>query len=104
MEDGTVFTIGAGWALPPGYPHFSTTTIEFVATEGALLIDDTHRDVVLNTLNRGMVLPLSTMPGEQVGHVYQGPMEAGDNSLYRVGGTGASGGGEPPSRRGKSWK
>jgi len=24
----------------------------------------------------GMVLPLSTMPGEQVGHVYQGPMEA----------------------------
>ena len=76
MEDGTVFTIGAGWALPPGYPHFSTTTIEFVATEGALLIDDTHRDVVLNTLQRGMVFPLSTMPGEQVAHVYQGPMEA----------------------------
>ena len=76
MEDGTVFTIGAGWALPPGYPHFSTTTIEFVATEGALLIDDTHRDVVLNTIKDGMVFPLSTMPGEQVAHVYQGPMEA----------------------------
>ena len=52
------------------------TTIEFVATEGVLLIDDTHRDVVLNTMKGGMVLPLSTMPGEQVGHVYQGPMEA----------------------------
>src|ERR687891_361461 len=76
MEDGTAFTIGAGWALPPGYPHFSTTTIEFIGTEGALLIDDTHRDVVLNTMKGGMVLPLSTMPGEQVGHVYQGPMEA----------------------------
>ena len=76
MDDGTAFTIGAGWALPPGYPHFSTATIEFVATEGALLIDDTHRDIVLNTMTRGMVLPLSTMPGEQVGHVYQGPMEA----------------------------
>jgi predicted dehydrogenase len=76
MENGTVFTIGAGWALPPGYPHFSTTTIEFVGTEGALLIDDTHRDVVLNTMNKGMVLPLSTMPGEQVAHIYQGPMEA----------------------------
>jgi scyllo-inositol 2-dehydrogenase (NAD+) len=47
-----------------------------VAAEGALLIDDTHRDVVLNTMNKGMVLPLSTMPGEQVAHVYQGPMEA----------------------------
>jgi predicted dehydrogenase len=76
MEDGTVFTIGAGWALPPGYPHFSTTSIEFVGTEGALLIDDSHRDVVLNTMKGGMVFPLSTMPGEQVTHVYQGPMEA----------------------------
>src|SRR5215470_13280082 len=76
MEDGTAFTIGAGWALPPGYPHFSTATIEFVATEGALLIDDSHRDIVLNTMQKGMVLPLSTMPGEQVGHVYQGPMQA----------------------------
>ena len=76
MEDGTAFTIGAGWALPPGYPHFSTATIEFVGTEGALLIDDSHRDVALNTMKGGMVLPLSTMPGEPVGHVYQGPMEA----------------------------
>ena len=76
MEDGTAFTIGAGWALPPGYPHFSSATIEFVATEGALLIDDSHRDIVLNTMQKGMVLPLSTMPGEQVAHVYQGPMQA----------------------------
>ena len=67
MEDGTTFTIGAGWALPPDIPHFSTTTIEFVGTEGALLIDDSHRDIVLNTIKGGMVLPLSTMPGEQVG-------------------------------------
>lgn len=76
MDDGTAFTVGAGWVLPPGYPHFSTATIEFVGTEGALLIDDSHRDIVLNTMNKGMVLPLSTMPGEQVGHVYQGPMQA----------------------------
>jgi predicted dehydrogenase len=76
MNDGTAFTIGAGWALPPGYPHFSTATIEFVGTEGAILVDDSHRDIVLNTTKAGMVLPLSTMPGEQVGHVYQGPMAA----------------------------
>jgi predicted dehydrogenase len=76
MDDGTAFTIGAGWALPPGYPHFSTATIEFHGTEGALLVDDSHRDIVLNTMGKGMVLPLSTMPGEPVGHVYQGPMQA----------------------------
>src|SRR5947209_7400736 len=76
MDDGTAFTIGAGWALPPGYPHFSTATIEFHGTEGALLIDDSHRDIVLSTMGKGMVLPLSTMPGESVGHVYQGPLQA----------------------------
>jgi len=74
MDDGTAFTIGAGWILPPGYPNYSATTIEFVGTEGALMIDDSHRDVLLNTMGGGMVLPISTMPGESVGHVFVGPM------------------------------
>lgn len=76
MDDGTVLTIGAGWILPPAYPNFSATTIEFVGSEGALLIDDTHRDVVQSTMSGGIVFPMSTMPGEQVGHVYAGPMDA----------------------------
>jgi scyllo-inositol 2-dehydrogenase (NAD+) len=76
MDDGVVFTIGAGWILPPGYPNFASTWIEMVGTEGAILADDTHRDVSLNTLKRGIELPISTMPGERLGHVYAGPMEA----------------------------
>jgi len=76
MDDGTVLTVGAGWILPPAYPNFSATTIEFVGSEGALLIDDSHRDVVQSTMNGGIVFPMSTMPGEQVGHVYAGPMDA----------------------------
>ena len=76
MDSGVSFVIGAGWSLPPGYPNFSTTWIEFVGTEGAVMVDDSHRDVVLNTLNKGMVLPLSTMPGEAVEHTYAGPMAA----------------------------
>ena len=74
MDDGTAFTIGAGWIMPPGYPNFSSTWIEVVGSEGALTIDDTHRDVVLNTMKGGMVNPMSTMPGEPVGHVFAGPM------------------------------
>jgi predicted dehydrogenase len=31
---------------------------------------------VLNTMQKGMVLPMSTMPGERVEHVYAGPMAA----------------------------
>ncbi len=74
MDDGTAFTIGAGWIMPPGYPNFSSTWIEVVGSEGALTIDDTHRDVVLNTMDGGMVNPMSSMPGEPVGHVFAGPM------------------------------
>jgi scyllo-inositol 2-dehydrogenase (NAD+) len=74
MDNGVVFTIGAGWILPPSYPNFSTTQIEFVGSEGALLIDDSHKDVMLSTLKGGMVYPMSTMPGESVGHIFAGPM------------------------------
>jgi predicted dehydrogenase len=76
MDDGSAFTVGAGWVLPPGYPNFSSTWIEMVGTEGAIMVDDTHRDVAVNTMKRGIEFPLSTMPGEKVAHVYAGPMEA----------------------------
>jgi scyllo-inositol 2-dehydrogenase (NAD+) len=76
LDDGCVFTIGAGWVLPPAYPNFSSTWIEVVGTEGSIMVDDTHRDVSLNTMKRGIEFPLSTMPGEKVAHVYAGPMEA----------------------------
>ena len=76
MDSGVSFVVGAGWSLPPGYPNFSTTWIEFVGTEGAVMVDDSHRDVVLNTMGNGMVLPMSTMPGEAVEHTYAGPMAA----------------------------
>ena len=75
MDDGTVFTIGAGWVLPPAYPNFSSTWIEFVGTEGAVMVDDTHRDVYATTMHSGIQFPISSMPGEQVNHTYAGPME-----------------------------
>jgi predicted dehydrogenase len=74
MDSGLSFVIGAGWSLPPGYPNFSTTWIEVIGTNGALMVDDSHRDVVLNTVDKGMMLPMSTMPGERVDHTYAGPM------------------------------
>ena len=74
LDSGLSFVVGGGWSLPLGYPNFSTTWIEMVGTEGALLIDDSHRDVVLNTVKKGMQLPMSTMPGEFVEHTYAGAM------------------------------
>ena len=75
MDDGVTVTIGAGWSLPPGYPNFSSTWIEFIGTDGALLMDASFKDIVLNTMDQGVQFPLSTMPGEYVDHVYAGPME-----------------------------
>jgi predicted dehydrogenase len=74
MDSGLSFVVGGGWTLPPGYPNFSTTWIEMVGTDGALLVDDSHKDVVLNTMKAGMQLPMSTMPGEFVEHTYAGAM------------------------------
>ena len=74
MDNGVVLTIGAGWTMPPGYPNYSGTWIEVTGTDGMLVIDDTHRDVIVNTMNKGIQLPMSSMPGERVDHVFAGPM------------------------------
>jgi predicted dehydrogenase len=74
MDSGVSIVVGGGWSLPPGYHNYSTTWIEMIGTEGAVMVDDSHRDVVLNTMKTGMQLPLSTMPGEPVEHTYAGAM------------------------------
>ena len=76
MDTGVSFVVCAGWSLPPAYPNFSMTWIEFVGTEGALIVDDTHRDTMLTTVQKGIVHPMSSMPGEFVEHTYAGPMAA----------------------------
>jgi len=74
LDDGTVINVAAGWVLPPSYPNYCSTVMEFVGSEGALMVDDTHRDVTLMTMGRGIEFPMSSMPGEPVGHTYAGPM------------------------------
>jgi myo-inositol 2-dehydrogenase/D-chiro-inositol 1-dehydrogenase len=74
MDNGALVVIGGGWNLPPGYPNFCSTWLEITGTEGALILDDTHRDNWLNTAQRGTEFPMSTMPGEQVDHVFAGQM------------------------------
>ncbi|MDR0358280.1 MAG: Gfo/Idh/MocA family oxidoreductase [bacterium] len=76
MEDGTVVTIGADWSLPTESPGYSSVMAEVVGTRGGVFVDESHRDLLLTTAQGGIVRPLSTMPGEQVGSVYRGPMEA----------------------------
>jgi scyllo-inositol 2-dehydrogenase (NAD+) len=74
MDDGTTLTAGSGWILPLGYPQYSQSWIEVIGTDGALTVDDTHRDVRVNTTAHGIRYPMSSMPGEQVDHVFAGAM------------------------------
>jgi predicted dehydrogenase len=74
MDNGVVVVVGGGWNLPPSYPNFCATWIEITGTEGSLMLDDTHRDNWLNTVSDGTRYPMSTMPGEQVDHVFAGQM------------------------------
>src|SRR3989440_11664339 len=74
MDNGMSVVVGGGWSLPLGYPNFSTTWIEMIGTDGAVMVDDSHRDGVGNTVQKGLQLPMSTMPGEFVDHTYAGAM------------------------------
>jgi scyllo-inositol 2-dehydrogenase (NAD+) len=74
LDDGTTITVGAGWVLPLGYPNYSQAWIEVIGTEGALTIDDTHKEITLNTVKNGIQYPMSSMPGEGVEHVFAGAM------------------------------
>ena len=74
MDNGTLVVIGGGWNLPASYPNYCGTWMEITGTEGALILDDTHRDNWLNTVQDGQRFPMSTMPGEQVDHVFAGQM------------------------------
>ncbi len=74
MDNGVVVTVGGGWSLPPAAPNHSQTWIEILGTEGALVVDDTHRDVTLSRMGKGSINPMSSMPGEPVGHLFVGAM------------------------------
>jgi myo-inositol 2-dehydrogenase/D-chiro-inositol 1-dehydrogenase len=74
MDNGMLVVIGGGWNLPPSYPNYCATWVEITGTEGSLVLDDTHRDNWLNTVSGGQQFPMSTMPGEQVDHVFAGQM------------------------------
>src|SRR5689334_869875 len=74
MDNGVVVMIGGGWNFPENYPNYCSTWIEITGVDGALVLDDTARDHWLNTEKTGQVFPMSTMPGEQVDHVFAGGM------------------------------
>jgi scyllo-inositol 2-dehydrogenase (NAD+) len=76
LENGTVCVVGANWTIPPRWPHYSAQYYEFIGTKGNLILDNTHRDLILRT-DKETVFPLSPIPGEIVGldDFFEGPLK-----------------------------
>ena len=83
MDNGVLVVIGGGWNLPPGYPNFCSTWIEITGTEGALMLDDTHRDHWLNTVKDGIAIPDVDHAGRAGRSRVRRPDGAGDHPLPR---------------------
>jgi predicted dehydrogenase len=99
MDDGTIFSMNISWALPLVWPGaVYGLEIGIVGTEGAIDIEDTHRDVILAS-NRSQKTPYplpegvddtrhvefltSFPPGDiQDGQLW-GPMREETNSWYQ---------------------
>ncbi len=87
FENGAVATVGVSWELPSNYPaSVATMEFELFGSEGAFVIDDSHRDVILASsatipcpyvpeIEMNVMFPGSAMPGEwALGHFW-GPMK-----------------------------
>ena len=76
LEDEAVCVVGANWTIIPGWPHYCTQFYEFIGTKGNLILDNTHRDLILRN-KKETVFPLSPIPGEIVGlnDFYEGPLK-----------------------------
>ena len=84
MDDGVTVTISAGWSLPPGYPNFSTTWIEFLGTEGALIMDASHKDIVLNTIKDASPVPSLHHARPSRGQCLRRPDEEGATHFFEA--------------------
>ena len=98
MDNGVVVMIGGGWNFPPSYPNYCSTWIEITGTEGALVLDDTQRDNWLTTVSDGTRFPMSTMPGEQVDHVFAGQMGPETIHFLEIGDSEPAGDGDAGKR------
>ena len=83
MDNGMLVAIGGGWNLPPSYPNYCSTWVEITGTEGALILDDTHRDNWLNTVAEGTPVSDVDHAGRAGRPRVRRPDGAGDHPLPR---------------------
>jgi predicted dehydrogenase len=76
LDDGSTISLGCSWLQPKNWPSgVCTIGIELIGTEGALVIDDSHKDSVLATQH---AVPSPYAPDTSAEVVFLESMMAGD--------------------------
>jgi len=79
FADGAVVSFGVDYALPAKYPTLGQSPrMEILGTEGAILLDEDHREHILYT-NRGV--SHGYVPGHDVNMAFLGTSSSGDYAL-----------------------
>jgi predicted dehydrogenase len=102
FEDGAAASLGVSWILPTKWPAYvASMGMDLFGSEGAIAIDDAHKDVVLAT-EEGLPLPHapgtsldvaflgSTMPGDWAMGDFYGPMREESRLFIERAATGRS--------------
>ena len=79
LDDGSNISFGCSWIFPDNWPaHITTMGMDIMGSEGAIVIDDSHKGVILAT-KKGVPSPYAPDASSNV--VFLESMMAGDWSL-----------------------
>ena len=79
LDDGSNLSLGASWLQPANWPaNVCSMAIDLMGTDGALVIDDSHRDGILATENS---IPAPYVAGVEHDVIFLESMMAGDMLL-----------------------
>lgn len=76
LDDGSTIDLGCSWSLPNNWPaNAAWMGLEIMGTEGAIAIDDSHKDSILATTS---AVPSPYVPDASSEVVFLESMQAGD--------------------------
>ena len=75
MSSGATAVVGANWSVPGEYRGAQRTAVELVGRDGAVFVDDSRRDAMVTSRGSGVRRGMATMPGEDLGPVFSGPID-----------------------------
>lgn len=85
FADESVFTMGTSWELPSTYPAFhASIQVDVFGTEGAITIDDTHRDYIISSERELQTIIEPYKPDTRLHTAFMGTFPPGDEAFDKL--------------------